>query len=343
MTNISLIGFVAIGRNEGERLKRCLRSLRQESASVVYVDSGSTDGSVEFAKSIGVEVLALDTSATFTMSRARNAGWKLLVEKWPAIEWIHLVDGDCELIEGWVPAAAEFLAANPQVAAVCGRRRERFPEKSIFNRLCETEWNTPVGEAKACGGDSLMRRRVLEAIAGYNEDLIAGEEPEMCLRMRRAGWKIWRIDQDMTLHDANILHWRQWWLRNLRGGYGAADVAMRTASDAIKYQEVLFCSQVTSARRWVLGSGIAFCFALLIASTLCGLLGAGLAVLVMGILVLQMARIAWGVRRRAGGIRPATEYGVLTILAKLPQYLGIRKYRKDRQRNRAAKIIEYKS
>ena len=224
MTNISLIGFVAIGRNEGERLKRCLRSLRQESDSVVYVDSGSTDGSVEFAKSIAVEVLALDTSATFTMSRARNAGWKLLVEKWPTLEFIQLVDGDCELIEGWVPAATAFLAANPQVAAVCGRRRERFPEKSIFNRLCETEWNTPVGEAKACGGDSLMRRSALEEVAGYNEDLIAG-----------------------------------------------------------------------------------------------------------------------GVRRRAGGLRPLAEDGVLTILAKLPRYLGIQKYRKDHQWSRAAKIIEYKS
>ena len=140
-------GFVAIGRNEGERLKLCLWSLCKESERVVYVDSGSTDGSPEFARSLGVEVVPLDTSLTFTMSRARNAGWNRLLSRWPETGFVHFVDGDCELIEGWLPAALEFLAAHSQAAAVCGRRRERFPRKSVFNRLCETEWNTPVGEA----------------------------------------------------------------------------------------------------------------------------------------------------------------------------------------------------
>ena len=104
------IGFVAIGRNEGERLKLCLASLRRESPRVVYVDSGSTDGSAEFARSLGVEVVALDTTVTFTMSRARNAGWKTLLERWPETESVHFVDGDCELIEGWVAAAAAAVA-----------------------------------------------------------------------------------------------------------------------------------------------------------------------------------------------------------------------------------------
>ena len=111
------VGFVAIGRNEGERLELCLRSLCKESGCVVYVDSGSTDGSAEFARSLGVEVVPLDTSATFTMSRARNAGWNRLLARWPETGFVHFVDGDCELIEGWVPSAEEFLAANPQTAA----------------------------------------------------------------------------------------------------------------------------------------------------------------------------------------------------------------------------------
>ena len=339
---MSGIGFVAIGRNEGERLKLCLASLRRESPRVVYVDSGSTDGSAEFARSLGVEVVALDTSVTFTMSRARNAGWKTLLGQWPETGLVHFVDGDCELIEGWVAAAAEFLAAHPLAAAVCGRRRERFPQKSVFNRLCETEWNTPVGEAKSCGGDSLMRRDALEQAGGFNELLIAGEEPELCLRLRRAGWKIWRLDKDMTRHDANILRWSQWWRRNMRGGYGAADVAARTAADP-SLGEALFGGQVLSAQRWV--RGIACSLAAAIAAAAAGYWWAGtaIAIAIGGALVLQMARIARGVRRRCPDRRSAMEYGVLTVLAKLPQFLGIRKYERDRRCRTEAKLIEYKT
>ena len=338
----SATGFVAIGRNEGERLKLCLWSLCKESERVVYVDSGSTDGSVEFARSLGVEVVPLDTSLTFTMSRARNAGWNRLLSRWPETGFVHFVDGDCELIEGWLPAALEFLAAHSQAAAVCGRRRERFPRKSVFNRLCETEWNTPVGEAKSCGGDSLMRRGALVAVGGFNESLIAGEEPELCLRLRRAGWKIHRIDKDMTRHDANILRWGQWWRRNMRGGYGAADVAARTAADPA-LGEVLFGGQVASAKRWV--RAIACALAVTLLAGLAGFRWAGLAIATgaCGALALQMARIARGARRRCPGWRSAMEYGALTVLAKFPQFLGIRKYERDRRHNTEAKIIEYKT
>ena len=339
---MNAVGFVAIGRNEGERLKLCLPSLCRESTHVVYVDSGSTDGSAEFARSIGVEVLPLDTSVTFTMSRARNAGWQTLLERWPETEFVHFVDGDCELIEGWVPAALDVLAANPQTAAVCGRRRERFPNKSVFNRLCETEWNTPVGEAKSCGGDSLMRRGALVAVGGFNESLIAGEEPELCLRLRKAGWKIWRIDKDMTRHDANILRWNQWWRRSMRGGYGAADVAARTAADPA-LGEVLFGGQVRSAKRWVAAISCALAAAIVAAATGFWWAGAAIAAAICAALVLQMARIARGARQRCPDWRAASEYGILTVVAKFPQFLGIRKYARDRRSNTGAKLIEYKT
>jgi len=337
------LGFVAIGRNEGERLKRCLRSVCGLTPRVVYVDSGSTDGSVEFAKSLDVEVLPLDTSTTFTMARARNAGWRLLIHKWPEVHFIHFIDGDCELIDGWVPSAREFLDSQPEVAAVCGRRRERYPEASVYNRLCEAEWNTPPGLAKACGGDSLIRRTAIEAVGGYNEALIAGEEPEMCLRLRQAGWKIWRLNTDMTLHDANILRWGQWWRRCLRGGYGAADVAARTAADPACGGEILFGSQVTSARQWV-GGGAALLVAALVL-VLAGLWWAGLLLVLAlaGALALQAARIAKGALKRCGGWQAAAEYGAFTVLAKLPQFLGVWKYEQDARTRRSARMIEYKT
>lgn len=191
------IAAVVIGRNEGERLIRCLRSLQGQVQQLIYVDSGSTDGSAAAARDLGAEVVDLDLSRPFTAARARNAGLAALSS---GIELVQFADGDCELDPGWIGAAADFMQTHPRAAAVCGRRRERFPEASVYNRLCDAEWNTPVGEATACGGDAMMRVAAVYTAGGYREGLIAGEEPELCLRLRRAGWQVWRLDAEMTLH-----------------------------------------------------------------------------------------------------------------------------------------------
>lgn len=223
------IAAITIGRNEGERLARCLASLNGAVSKIVYVDSGSTDGSIGIAQKIGADVVELDTSQPFTAARARNAGLEKLAEtELPPL--VQFIDGDCELHPKWIGQASAFLAANPNIAAICGRRRERFPERTIWNGLIDQEWDTPVGEALACGGDALMRTDALEAVGRFDPTLIAGEEPELCVRLRRAGWKIWRLDADMTLHDAAMHRFSQWWNRSVRAGYAYAEgVAMHGA------------------------------------------------------------------------------------------------------------------
>ena len=217
------IGLVVIGRNEGERLRVCLQSVLGAGRCVVYVDSGSTDGSVPLARGMGAVVVALDMGTPFTAARARNAGWRELARRAPQVHYVQFIDGDCELNPGWLPAAQAFLDANPGHAVVAGRLRERYPERSVFNRLCDMEWDTPIGDAKACGGIALMRLAPLQAAGGFRADLIAGEEPELCVRLRAVGWKIHRLDAEMALHDAAMLHWRQWWRRSVRGGYAFAE------------------------------------------------------------------------------------------------------------------------
>lgn len=217
------IGVVAIGRNEGARLVRCLASV-PPGLPIVYVDSGSTDGSVAAAQAAGARVVSLDMARPFTAARARNEGWQALVEVHPRIDYVQFVDGDCEFESGWIADATAFLNAEPQFAVVCGRRRERFPQASYYNRLCDAEWNTPVGEAEACGGDALLRTAALVAVGGYDGGLMAGEEPEMCLRLREQGWRIYRLDTPMTIHDAAMLRFGQWWTRARRSGFGYAQV-----------------------------------------------------------------------------------------------------------------------
>ena len=219
------VGLVVIGRNEGDRLRQCLLSVMGKVAHIVYVDSGSTDGSIELARSLGVDVVELDLSTPFTAARARNAGFAHLLQKEAQIEFVQFVDGDCEVVEGWLDTALAQLEAQSNVAVVCGRRRERFPEQSFYNRLCDMEWDTPIGEATACGGDSMMRVEAFQQVGGFNPALIAGEEPELCVRLRQKEWKILRIDAEMTLHDAQMLHFSQWWKRALRAGHAYAEGA----------------------------------------------------------------------------------------------------------------------
>lgn len=220
-------GLVAIGRNEGERLRACLEAaIAQLPAShIVYVDSGSTDGSVALARTLGIAVLKLDLSLPFTAARARNTGFKYLDAQCSNLAFVQFVDGDCQLAPNWCSIARATLENQGDVAVVCGRRREQYPEHSVYNLLCDMEWDTPIGEALACGGDAMIRAAALQQVDGYRETLIAGEEPELCVRLRQHGWHILRIDADMTWHDARIEHFSQWWQRTVRAGHAYAEGA----------------------------------------------------------------------------------------------------------------------
>lgn len=215
---------IAIGRNEGERLIACLASVAGIASRIIYVDSGSTDDSIHNARQFGAEVVSLDMSVPFTAARARNAGLERLRDAASEIRYVMMVDGDCAIKPGWLQTACQYLEAHPEIGGVCGRRRERHPGASIYNRLCDREWNTPVGRTRACGGDVMWRREAIEAAGGYDPSIVAGEDEEVCIRVRRAGWKLWRLDAEMTSHDANILRFGQWWKRMVRAGHSFAHV-----------------------------------------------------------------------------------------------------------------------
>lgn len=221
------VGFVIIGRNEGARLEACIRSVLQAAEVAVYVDSGSMDGSSALARRYGIPVVDLDSSMPFTAARARNAGAAWLARHRSDLEYLHFVDGDCELVTGWLPRALAAMRAEPSLASVCGRRRERSPAASPYNQLCDQEWDTAVGLADTCGGDALFRMEPFMQVNGFSEDLIAGEEPDLCHRIRLNHWTIRRIDAEMTVHDAAMSRFGQWWQRNRRSGYATAEAYAR--------------------------------------------------------------------------------------------------------------------
>jgi glycosyltransferase involved in cell wall biosynthesis len=321
-------GVVVIGRNEGERLRRCLESVSGLASSIVYVDSGSTDGSVALGRELGAIVVALDLCVPFTAARARNEGFRKLLEIEPTLDYVLFVDGDCEVAPGWLEKGARFLDDHPDVAIVWGQRRELHPEKSVYNMLCDIEWRDfPSGDVKGCGGDIVARAAALKQVKGYRPDLICGEEPEMCVRLRQAGWRIWRLSDQMTLHDAAMYSFSQWWKRTLRGGYASAQGAALHGAAPERH------CVVESRRTWVWGLWIPV--AVITITSLVGWWG----LLLLMVYPLQVIRLALLGRRstRENWLRA----GAL-VLSKFPAMLGQLKFVVDRYRRVTSRLIEYK-
>ncbi len=315
MTGHRVVDAVVIGRNEGARLVACLASLTGQVRRLVYVDSGSTDGSVMAARAAGAEVVVLDMALPFSAARARNAGLAVLADAPP--EFVQLVDGDCAVQPGWIAAALAGFAAHPAAVVLCGRRRERFPAASIYNALADREWDTPVGPALACGGDALMRFAAVQAVGGYEASLIAGEEPDLCRRLRAAGGEVWRIDAEMTLHDAAMTRFSQWWKRAVRAGHAFAEGAARHG----------FSHWGAETRRaLVWGAGLPL-----------GIAGLGLIHPAGWLLALaypvQLLRLA----RRGGWV-----WAVFSLLGKFAEARGALGYYWGRLRGKRAGLIEYK-
>lgn len=329
MTGTDRAGAVAIGRNEGERLRRCLESVRGAGLRTVYVDSGSTDHSVALARELGAEVVELDPSESFSAARARNVGLDRLAECVAGLEWVLFIDGDCELVSDFAGTAIRLLSTHDDWAVVFGRRRERLPLASPYNRLCDIEWGGEPGESLACGGDSLMRVAAIAEVEGFDPSFIGGEEPELCFRLRAAGWRIERIADAMTIHDAAMTRFSQWWRRAMRGGHAVAHGAHRHARSPERFRR----RELRSILLWAL------------AIPLAALLATGFHApgwWLLGLYPLQIVRIRRGAACRSLPSSSAWLYAASCVASKFPEALGAMKFHGSQLRGSPTALIEYK-
>jgi len=335
-----VLGVVVIGRNEGERLRRSLESLARHApgSPIVYVDSGSTDGSMQLATTMDCAAISLDLAVAFTAARARNTGADWLLGQHPDIDFVFFLDGDCELSPGFLDAAIGTMD-DGAVAVVCGRRRERWPDRSIFNRLIDIEWDTPVGEARACGGDALIRAKAFRDAGGYDPGIIAGEEPELCLRLRRAGWKILRIDHEMALHDAAMTRFGQWWRRAVRSGHGYTEGAWRYGLGPERYN----LRELVSILAWSLAAPVAGVAMVVVGWAMWGALVAVVAAGVFaGLHAAQLVKLALRGRRRGMPARVAWAWAGSMMVCKYAQLLGVLTFTRRRLSRAQPTLIEYK-
>ncbi len=327
---MSRLAVVVIGRNEGLRLARSLDSVSGLGVRVVYVDSGSTDGSPELARRRGATVVQLNPSTPFTAGRARNEGWQRALALDPDVRFVQFVDGDCEVVAGWLEAGCRELENAPRAAAVCGRVREANRDSSIYNRLCDLEWEARAGETASCGGNAVMRVAPFRDAGGFDPRLIAGEEPELCLRLRRAGWTILRCDRDMVLHDAAMTSFGQWWRRALRAGWSYAEGAALHGDGPERH----WVHESRSILFW--GAGVPA------AMLLAALPTAGLSFALAGGYGVLGARVYRAARRHGTGPSDARLQAAFTVLAKFPQAIGQAQYAALRLLRRRRRIVDWR-
>lgn len=317
------LAVVAIGRNEGDRLKACLMSL--EGVPVVYVDSGSRDGSVAFAQAAGAKVIELTPDRPFTAARARREGYEALKQH-GCPEFIQFVDGDCQLDPNWLDHAVAAMRARPDCGIITGWRREVHPEASIYNDLCDHEWDRPAGEILTCGGDMLVRRQAIEEAGPFDDQVIAAEDDEFCVRIRKSGWKILRIPNEMTRHDAAMLRFGQWWQRAVRSGHGFAQVGhMHPPYFQREQQRVVVY-------------GVALPLILLWGALFAPFVG----LLALAAFGYNYVKTTKGLHAEGLSPKRARRLARLITLSKLPNGLGMIEFHRRRLLGRKMQIIEYK-
>jgi cellulose synthase/poly-beta-1,6-N-acetylglucosamine synthase-like glycosyltransferase len=308
------LGVVVIGRNEGERLRCCLTSVAGRGLPVVYVDGNSSDGSALLARSLGALVVEEDPSKPNCAGSARNAGFERLCAIDPNVRFVQFVDADCEVVDDWLGRGHRYLEEHPDVALVAGRRRERFAERSIYNRLADIEWDLPVGEIEHSHGDMMVRVDAFRRIGGFDPNAFVAEDHDLCVRLRKDGARLVRIDAEMTLHDIAMTRFRQWFLRCVRSGYGFPDMALRHGR--------------ASGRPWAreTGSTIFWGIALPVLILLLTWPTRGASVLLAVAYPLQIVRIARRHRKAGMPARDAWLYGWSCTLCRFPNALGLMRF-----------------
>jgi len=330
--SLPTISVVVIGRNEGSRLARCLESIQQVRGlpikEIIYVDSASTDGSPELAIRYGATVIVVRPERP-TAAIGRNAGWRRAQS-----DLVLFLDGDTVLHPDFPMAACNALSRDLSIAAVWGHRREIHPETSVYNRVLDLDWIYRPGFTEFCGGDVLMRRKALLRAQGFDESLIAGEEPELCRRMRAHGYQILHIDHPMTGHDLAVMHLSQYWRRATRAGHAYAEVSgrFRGSNDP----------SWSSERRSNLIRG-SFWPVSLVVAILSGIhFGFIPIALWLALFALLSVRSAWKSHWKTDNKLTLLLYGIHSHLQQVPICVGQLQYELGKKRGKTKALIEYK-
>jgi len=115
---------------------------------------------------------------------------------------VLFLDGDMELCQGWLRKALEVLRQQPDVAVVTGLVVDRPLHTERSDTFVVEQVDAPVRltDVKHGGGAALYRRAVLNEVGPFNPHFYSDEEPELCVRIRRRGYRVVELDCPAVCH-----------------------------------------------------------------------------------------------------------------------------------------------
>jgi GT2 family glycosyltransferase len=230
LSELADLAIVVVSTNEAHWLQRCLSTVFDRAGGaeldVIVVDNSSTDGTRELVESSFPQARVV-SSPNRGFGYGNNRG----VEQARA-RYVLLLNPDTEVIEGTFGQLVELLDARPQVG-LAGVRQvtadgtlwptiRRFPSvgRALGEALLSERW--PVhpawagervldwdayereGECDWTSGSFMLARREALLSGGLLDErfFIYSEEPDLCLRIKRAGWQVRHFPQMTIVHHA---------------------------------------------------------------------------------------------------------------------------------------------
>jgi len=196
------LSVILISKNQEWNVDRLIRSVLDETSDitdreVVLVDSASTDRTVDVASAYPITILRLHADQHLSAAAGRYIGYKNT-----SGGLVLFLDGDMELCSGWLRRAMAVMDRRTDVAVVSGswldlpRDAQRDnKDHSGFSPTSEEE-----EDVRSVGGAGMFRRTVLEQVGPFNPFLYSDEEPELCLRIRHAGYRVIKLWYPISYH-----------------------------------------------------------------------------------------------------------------------------------------------
>lgn len=164
---------------------------------VVLADAHSTDRTVELAQAYPVRIVQL----RYPQEQRCGIGPQLGFQHSYG-EFIYLLDGDMEILPGFLGRALSFMASHPEAAGVGGHVLEQNTAHPAYAAQSEgTPAHSEPGSVDRLDGGGLYRRSAIAA-AGYFSDrnLHSYEEFDLAVRLRSLGWKLWHLPINAVHH-----------------------------------------------------------------------------------------------------------------------------------------------
>lgn len=321
-----VIGVVVVGTDPGDTPEAAIRSAG-EGRPVVFVAPSDSSQAAAIARRAGAAVVELDGLSTATGGRARNAGYRQLKTLAPDLGFVQFIPAGSALHPDWLTSAAHFMARRPEVSVIEGATKERYPRPSKFAAFGSGEAFL-AGEAQASGPMMLVRVEGFEAAGGFRNDLKTGETEDLCLRLRRRGRHIWRLDAPMAVREIQPSNISGWWSSAVRRGFGFAYSAALHGRAPERFR-------APETARAVIWGGLYPAFVFGAAAAAAGaayLLDRFLNPLMIAALIVALGcsvyatRWFWAAARRGFWRFSSWNYGLYATLRFIPEFFGVLRF-----------------